>query len=57
MRNGELNKISIDMISRNTLAMCDLANRSGREAYVLKTLIVLALVFVPAGFVAVCFLC
>lgn len=56
MRNGELNRTSTEMTTWNTSAMCDLANKSGREAYVLKTLTVLALVFVPAGFVAVCLL-
>ncbi|CAG7560620.1 unnamed protein product [Fusarium equiseti] len=56
MRNGEFNKTSTEMTSRNTSAMCHLANKSGREAHVLKTLTVLALVFVPAGFVAVCLL-
>ncbi|RFN51776.1 hypothetical protein FIE12Z_3979 [Fusarium flagelliforme] len=55
MRNGEFNKTSTEMTSRNTSAMCDLANKSGREAHVLKTLTVLALVFVPAGFVAMGF--
>jgi len=54
MRNGEFNKTNTEMTSRNTSAMCELANKSEREAYVLKTLTVLALVFVPAGFVAVC---
>lgn len=53
MRNGEFNKTSTEMTSRNTSAMCHLANKSEREAHILKTLTVLALVFVPAGFVAV----
>ncbi|KAI6755748.1 hypothetical protein HG531_004854 [Fusarium graminearum] len=52
MRNGEFNKTSTEMTSRNTSAMCHLANKSEREAHILKTLTVLALVFVPAGFVA-----
>ncbi|KAI6763248.1 hypothetical protein HG531_013145 [Fusarium graminearum] len=52
IRNGEFNKSSTEMTSRNTSAMCHLANKSGREAHVVKTLTVLALVFVPAGFVA-----
>ncbi|KAH7006596.1 hypothetical protein EDB82DRAFT_544376 [Fusarium venenatum] len=55
MRNGEFNKTSTEMTSRNTSAMCHLTNKSGREAHVLKTLTVLALVFVPAGFVAMGF--
>jgi hypothetical protein len=41
------------MTSRNTTAIVDLSHKSGREAHVVKTLTVLALVFVPASYVAV----
>lgn len=53
VRNGEFNKTSTEMTSRNTTAIVDLSHKSGREAHVVKTLTVLALVYVPASYVAV----
>ncbi|KAG5659500.1 hypothetical protein KAF25_002059 [Fusarium avenaceum] len=52
VRNGEFNKTSTEMTSRNTTAIVDLSHKSGREAHVVKTLTVLALVYVPASYVA-----
>jgi Mg2+ and Co2+ transporter CorA len=53
MRNGEFNKTNTEMTSRNTSAIVKLSDKSGREARVVKTLTVLAMVFVPAAFTAV----
>ncbi|KAJ4098276.1 hypothetical protein NW756_002860 [Fusarium oxysporum] len=52
MRNGEFNKTSTAMTSRNTSAIVHLSDKSSREARVVKTLTVLAMVFVPAAFTA-----
>ncbi|KAF5003356.1 hypothetical protein FDECE_10086 [Fusarium decemcellulare] len=52
LRNSEINKVNAEMANRNTLAIAQLSEKSEREAHVVKTLTVLALVFVPAGFVA-----
>ncbi|KAK2472018.1 hypothetical protein H9L39_15898 [Fusarium oxysporum f. sp. albedinis] len=52
MRNGEFNKTSTVMTSRNTSAIVHLSDKSSREARVVKTLTVLAMVFVPAAFTA-----
>ncbi|KAF4442113.1 hypothetical protein FACUT_2337 [Fusarium acutatum] len=52
MRNGEFNKTSTEMTSRNTSAIVHLSDKSSREARVVKTLTVLAMVFVPAAFTA-----
>ncbi|KAF5647073.1 hypothetical protein F25303_5246 [Fusarium sp. NRRL 25303] len=52
MRNGEFNKTSTAMTSRNTSAIVRLSDKSSREARVVKTLTVLAMVFVPAAFTA-----
>lgn len=54
MRNGEFNKTSTAMTSRNTSAIVHLSDKASREARVVKTLTVLAMVFVPAAFTAVC---
>lgn len=39
----------------NTTATFDLSEKSGHEAHVLKILTVLALIFAPAGYAAVCY--
>ncbi|CZS74908.1 unnamed protein product [Fusarium graminearum] len=52
LRNSEINKSSSETVSENTRTIARLANLSGRDARVVKTLTVLALVFVPASFVA-----
>ncbi|KAF4475782.1 hypothetical protein FAGAP_12629 [Fusarium agapanthi] len=52
MRNGEFNRTSTAMTSRNTSAIVHLSDKSSREARVVKTLTVLAMVFVPAAFTA-----
>lgn len=53
LRNSEVSKMSSEMTNLNTLAIANLAEQSGRETHVVKTLTVLALVFVPASFAAV----
>ncbi|KAM5349433.1 hypothetical protein ACJ41O_005938 [Fusarium nematophilum] len=53
LRNSEISKLNAEMANHNTRAIANLADKSGREAHVVKTLTVLALVFVPASFVAV----
>ncbi|UZP46506.1 hypothetical protein NXS19_014318 [Fusarium pseudograminearum] len=52
LRNSEINKSNSETVSENTRTIAQLANLSGRDARVVKTLTVLALVFVPASFVA-----
>ncbi|RSL49588.1 hypothetical protein CEP54_012364 [Fusarium duplospermum] len=52
LRNSELSKMSSEMTNLNTLAMAKLAEQSSRETRIVKTLTVLALIFVPASFVA-----
>ncbi|KAG9494923.1 hypothetical protein J7337_013152 [Fusarium musae] len=52
MRNGEFNRTNTEMTSRNTSAIVNLSDKSSREARVVKTLTVLAMVFVPAAFTA-----
>lgn len=42
------------MVNLNTKATAELTAQSSRETHVVKTLTVLALIFVPASFVAVC---
>ncbi|CAG1971405.1 unnamed protein product, partial [Fusarium graminearum] len=54
LRNNETNRSNTETVSENTRTIARLANLSGRDARVVKTLTVLALVFVPASFVAVC---
>ncbi|XEV01518.1 hypothetical protein FSHL1_006805 [Fusarium sambucinum] len=52
LRNGEFNKTSTEMTSRNTSAILRLSDKSAREARGVKTLTVLAMVYVPASFAA-----
>ncbi|KAH7142071.1 hypothetical protein EDB81DRAFT_653561 [Dactylonectria macrodidyma] len=52
LRNGEISKLNAETENQNTLAIAQLADQSARETNVVKTLTVLALVFVPASFVA-----
>ncbi|KAJ4188785.1 hypothetical protein NW755_006276 [Fusarium falciforme] len=53
LRNSEISKMSSEMANLNTLAIARLAEQSSRETHIVKTLTVLALIFVPASFVAV----
>ncbi|RSL66869.1 hypothetical protein CEP53_003197 [Fusarium sp. AF-6] len=55
LRNSEISKMSSEMTNLNTLAMAKLAEQSSRETRIVKTLTVLALIFVPASFVAMGF--
>ncbi|RMJ13027.1 hypothetical protein BHE90_001576 [Fusarium euwallaceae] len=52
LRNSEITKMNSEVANMNTLAIAQLAEQSSRETHVVKTLTVLALVFVPASFVA-----
>ncbi|WAO92292.1 Hypothetical protein NCS54_00979400 [Fusarium falciforme] len=52
LRNSEISKMSSEMANLNTLAIARLAEQSSRETHIVKTLTVLALIFVPASFVA-----
>ncbi|KAK4197947.1 hypothetical protein QBC40DRAFT_256483 [Triangularia verruculosa] len=52
LRNSEINKHHTEQLGGNTAAIADLSEQAGRETSVVKTLTVLALVFVPASFVA-----
>ncbi|CAM1500523.1 Fc.00g096850.m01.CDS01 [Cosmosporella sp. VM-42] len=52
LKNSEINTLNTDMANQNTSAIVQLADKSSREAHVVKTLTVLALVFVPASYVA-----
>ncbi|KAK4671699.1 hypothetical protein QC764_0097930 [Podospora pseudoanserina] len=52
LRNSEINKNHTEQLGGNTAALANLSEQAGRETSVVKTLTVLALVFVPASFVA-----
>ncbi|KAL6922931.1 hypothetical protein FSST1_000205 [Fusarium sambucinum] len=52
LRNSEISRLNSEIVNQNTLMIARLAELSGRDAGVVKTLTVLALVFVPASFVA-----
>ncbi|KAK4175246.1 hypothetical protein QBC36DRAFT_27224 [Triangularia setosa] len=52
LRNSEINKLHTQMMDRNTAAIVQLSRQASQETSVVKTLTVLALVFVPASFVA-----
>lgn len=53
LRNSEINKMQTEMASGHTKAIFTLSKMSSQEAHVVKTLTGLALIFVPASFVAV----
>ncbi|XEU94918.1 hypothetical protein FSHL1_000202 [Fusarium sambucinum] len=52
LRNSEISRLNSEIVNQNTLMIARLADLSGRDARVVKTLTVLALIFVPASFVA-----
>ncbi|RSL42439.1 hypothetical protein CEP53_012193 [Fusarium sp. AF-6] len=52
LRNSEISKLNAERANQNTMAIAQLADQSSRETHVVKSLTVLALVFVPASFVA-----
>ena len=53
LRNSELSRMHTETMNTNTASTARLALESSRETHTMKTLTVLALVFVPASFVAV----
>ncbi|KAF7556416.1 hypothetical protein G7Z17_g1480 [Cylindrodendrum hubeiense] len=53
LRNSEINKKQTEMATGHTKAIFTLSRMSSQEAHVVKTLTGLALIFVPASFVAV----
>ena len=53
LRNSELSRLHTETMNANTASTAQLAEESSRETHTMKTLTVLALVFVPASFVAV----
>jgi Mg2+ and Co2+ transporter CorA len=53
-RNSEINKDIGTLTSRGTTAIVNLSHKSSHEARVVKILTVVALIFVPVSFVAVC---
>ncbi|KAH7002181.1 hypothetical protein EDB80DRAFT_752508 [Ilyonectria destructans] len=52
LRNSEINKMQTEMAAGHTKAIFTLSKMSSHEAHVVKTLTGLALIFVPASFVA-----